>query len=192
MAQIKPSFIVNPIYIFHVTGIIKTTGRASAAVAGRSPRKVGTNLGRAITSSGEKRIAKTVGEADVTLFAGLTGDFSDTHINEQYMQEKSSIGTRIAHGALLVGYMSTASTISIAHVIHRTDLDEFPVSAGYDRIRFIRPVLLGDTVTVIYRVAEIDEQKRRSIADMEVINQRNEVVAAGRHIMKWAKKLSSN
>jgi acyl dehydratase len=63
------------------------------------------------------------------------------------MQEKSSIGTRIAHGALLVGYMSTASTISIAHVIHRTDLEEFPVSAGYDRIRFIRPVLLGDTVT---------------------------------------------
>ncbi|AUT74851.1 MaoC family dehydratase [Paraburkholderia hospita] len=139
----------------------------------------------------EFRFAKTVGETDVTLFAGLTGDFSDTHINEQYMQEKSSIGTRIAHGALLVGYMSTASTISIAHVIHRNDLEEFPVSAGYDRIRFIRPVLLGDTVTVIYRVAEIDEEKRRSTADMEVVNQRDEVVAAGRHIMKWAKKLSS-
>ncbi|WP_420958770.1 MaoC/PaaZ C-terminal domain-containing protein [Burkholderia gladioli] len=54
----------------------------------------------------EFRFAKTVGETDVTLFAGLTGDFSDTHINEQYMQEKSSIGTRIAHGALIVGYMS--------------------------------------------------------------------------------------
>ncbi|WP_233856147.1 MaoC family dehydratase [Paraburkholderia sp. HD33-4] len=139
----------------------------------------------------EFRFAKTVGEADVTLFAGLTGDFSDTHINEQYMQEKSAIGTRIAHGALLVGYMSTASTISIAHVIHRTDLDEFPVSAGYDRIRFIRPVLLGDTVTVIYKVTEIDEEKRRSTADMEVVNQRGEVVAAGRHLMKWAKKLAS-
>ncbi len=140
----------------------------------------------------EFRFAKTVGETDVTLFAGLTGDFSDTHINEQYMQEKSSIGTRIAHGALIVGYMSTtASTISIAHIIHRTDLEEFPVSAGYDRIRFIRPVLLGDTVTVIYKVAEIDEEKRRSTADMEVVNQRGEVVAAGRHLMKWAKKLSN-
>ncbi|MBN3849573.1 dehydratase [Paraburkholderia sp. Ac-20342] len=139
----------------------------------------------------EYRFAKTVGETDVTLFAGLTGDFSDTHINEQYMQEKSAIGRRIAHGALLVGYMSTASTISIAHIIHRTDLDEFPVSAGYDRIRFIKPVLLGDTVTVIYRVAEIDEEKRRSTADMEVINQHGEVVAAGRHLMKWAKKLSN-
>ena len=139
----------------------------------------------------EFRFAKTVGEVDVTLFAGLTGDFSDTHINEQYMQEKSSIGRRIAHGALIVGYMSTASTISIAHVIHRTDLEEFPVSAGYDGIRFIRPVLLGDTVTVIYRVAEIDEEKRRSTATMEVINQHGEIVAVGRHLMKWAKKLSN-
>ena len=56
--------------------------------------------------------AKTVGETDVSLFAGLTGDFSDTHINEQYMRERSNLGGRIAHGALLVGYMSTASTIS--------------------------------------------------------------------------------
>src|ERR1035438_10272063 len=47
-----------------------------------------------------------------------------------------SIGRRIAHGALLVGYMSTVSTISIAHVIHREGLSDFPVSAGYDRVRF--------------------------------------------------------
>jgi acyl dehydratase len=93
------------------------------------------------------RFAKTVGEVDVSLFAGLTGDFSDTHINEQYMQERSSLGTRIAHGALLVGYMSTASTISIAHIIHQPDLEDFPVSAGYDSIRFLRPTFLGDTVT---------------------------------------------
>ncbi|WP_420958771.1 hypothetical protein [Burkholderia gladioli] len=52
-------------------------------------------------------------------------------------------------------------------------------------------MLLGDTVTVIYKVAEIDEEKRRSTADMEVVNQRGEVVAAGRHLMKWAKKLSN-
>ncbi|MBV9589961.1 MAG: dehydratase, partial [Hyphomicrobiales bacterium] len=43
--------------------------------------------------------AKTVGETDITLFAGITGDFSDTHINDQYMQEKTTIGKRIAHGA---------------------------------------------------------------------------------------------
>src|SRR5664279_1076731 len=46
--------------------------------------------------------AKTVGETDVVLFAGITGDFSDNHINDQYMREKSNLGGRIAHGALLV------------------------------------------------------------------------------------------
>ena len=66
--------------------------------------------------------AKTVGETDVMLFAGITGDFSDTHVNDQYMKEKSNLGERIAHGALMVGFMSTASTMSIAHVIHQEGL----------------------------------------------------------------------
>jgi 3-hydroxybutyryl-CoA dehydratase len=136
------------------------------------------------------KFAKTVGETDVTLFAGITGDFSDTHINDQYMQEKSTIGRRIAHGALIVGYMSTASTLSIAHVIHKEGLSDFPVSAGYDKLRFLRPVLLGDTVTVHYVVATVDKERGRSIADMEVFNQKKELVAVGQHVMRWAKKLS--
>jgi 3-hydroxybutyryl-CoA dehydratase len=135
--------------------------------------------------------AKTVGETDVTLFAGITGDFSDTHINEQYMKEKSNIGRRIAHGALLVGYMSTVSTISIAHVIHREGLTDFPVSAGYDRLRFLKPVLLGDTITAHYEVIEVDKERGRSIAKVEVTNQNGELVAVAQHIMRWAKKLSS-
>ncbi|HCQ8222570.1 TPA: MaoC family dehydratase [Raoultella planticola] len=135
--------------------------------------------------------AKTVGEADVVLFAGLTGDFSATHVNEQYMQETSSVGTRIAHGALIIGYMSTVSTLSIEHIIHRTDITEFPVTLGYDRIRFLQPVLLGDTVTLTYTVEYIDEEKRRSTADVRVINQHGELIAVAKHIMKWSSKLSS-
>src|ERR671914_321382 len=56
--------------------------------------------------------AKTVGETDIYLFAGITGDFSVNHVNEQYMSQ-SSYGRRIAHGALLVGFMSTCSTMMI-------------------------------------------------------------------------------
>jgi len=56
--------------------------------------------------------AKTVGETDIYLFAGITGDFSVNHVNEQYMAQ-SKYGRRIAHGALLVGYMSTCSTMMI-------------------------------------------------------------------------------
>lgn len=134
--------------------------------------------------------AKTVGETDVTLFAGITGDFSDTHINDQYMKEKSNLGGRIAHGALIVGFMSTVSTISIAHVIHKGGLSDFPVSAGYDKIRFLKPVMLGDTVTVHYTVAEVDKARGRSVATMEAKNQRDEIVAVGQHVMRWAKKLS--
>jgi 3-hydroxybutyryl-CoA dehydratase len=135
--------------------------------------------------------AKTVGETDVTLFAGLTGDFSDTHINDQYMRERSNLGGRIAHGALLVGYMSTASTISIAHVIHQPGLTDFPVSAGYDKLRFLKPVKLGDTITVHYTVANVDRERGRSVAKVEVKNEQGELVAVAEHIMRWAKKLSS-
>lgn len=135
--------------------------------------------------------AKTVGETDVTLFAGITGDFSDTHVNEQYMKEKSNLGRRIAHGALLVGYMSTASTISIAHVIHREGLTDFPVSSGYNKVRFLKPVFLGDTITAHYTVASVDKEGGRSFANVEVVNQRGDTVAVAEHIMRWAKKLSS-
>jgi acyl dehydratase len=138
------------------------------------------------------RFAKTVGETDVVLFAGITGDFSDTHINDQYMQERSNLGGRIAHGALLVGYMSTASTLSIAHVIHQEGLSDFPVSAGYDKLRFLKPVPLGDTITIHYTVASVDRARGRSVAKVEAINQRGELVAVAEHVMRWAKKLSGS
>ncbi len=134
--------------------------------------------------------AKTVGETDVVLFAGITGDFSDTHVNDQYMREKSNLGGRIAHGALIVGYMSTVSTLSIAHVIHQEGLSDFPVSAGYDKVRFLKPVPLGDTITTHYTVIAVDRERGRSVAKVESINQRGETVAVSEHIMRWAKKLS--
>jgi len=136
------------------------------------------------------KFAKTVGEVDVTLYAGLTGDFSDTHVNEQYMQERSNLGRRIAHGALLVGYMSTASTLSIAHVIHEEGLSDFPVSQGYDRIRFLAPTFFGDTVTTHYVVESVDRQAGKSIADVRCMNQKGELLAVAKHIMRWATKLN--
>jgi acyl dehydratase len=87
----------------------------------------------------EVTVAKTVGESDVYLFAGITGDLSPNHVNKEYMA-KSSYGKLMAHGALLVGYMSTASTKAIEH--SRDDPNETPVSVGYDRVRFIKPVFI--------------------------------------------------
>ena len=126
--------------------------------------------------------SKTVGESDVYLFAGITGDLAPNHVDEEYMK-RSSYGGRIAHGALLIGYMSTASSMAIAD--SRTNAEETPVSLGYDRIRFLAPVFLGDTITAHYEIVSIDEQRRRSVADIRVINQSGQLVAVAQHILKW-------
>ena len=130
------------------------------------------------------RFSKTVSEYDVYSFAGITGDFSPNHTNKAYM-EKSSYGRLQAHGALMVGFMSTVSTLAIAG--SREGADETPVSLGYDRIRFLAPVYFGDTITVDYRFTAIDVERRRTTADIQVTNQDGTLVAVGTHILKWVK-----
>ena len=127
------------------------------------------------------QFTKTVSESDVYQFAGITGDFSPNHINKVYM-ENSSFGRLMAHGALLVGFMSTVSTIAIAHC---READETPVAVGYDKIRFLKPVFLGDTVTTTYTFSSIDREKRKSKAKIEVTNQNDQLVAVAEHILQW-------
>ena len=122
--------------------------------------------------------AKTVGETDVYLFAGLTGDLYQNHTNEQYMKT-TRYGRRIAHGALLVGYMSAASSKITERCSHPV------VSYGYDRIRFINPVFFGDTITVEYRIVAKDPAQDKVFAQVTCTNDRGEVVAAATHILKF-------
>jgi acyl dehydratase len=126
--------------------------------------------------------SKTVSESDVYLFAGITGDLSPNHVNEQEMA-RSRYGGRIAHGALLVGYMSACSTMATANA---RGGGETPVSLGYDKVRFLQAVRIGDTITVNYRVSGVDAERRRSIASIEIVNQHETVVAVATHILKWA------
>lgn len=129
------------------------------------------------------RFSKTVSESDVYLFAGITGDFSVNHVNEEYM--KGTIyGKRIVHGVLLIGFMSTASTMLIERSVARGS-DETAVSLGYDRIRFLKPVFLGDTISVTYTVEKIDAAVRRTWAKVEITNQHDALVAVGQHLLKW-------
>ena len=127
--------------------------------------------------------SKTVSESDVYLFAGITGDLSPNHVNLEYMKG-TPYGRRIAHGALLVGYMSTASTL-ILQKYPAPENAGTPVSLGYDRIRFIKPVFINDTITVKYTVEMIDQERNRSYSHIEVANQQGETVAVAEHIMKW-------
>ncbi len=128
------------------------------------------------------RFAKTVGESDVYLFAGITGDLSPNHVDEQAMAA-TVYGRRIAHGALIVGFMSTCSTRMIEQAPPTPDATA--VSLGYDRIRFLAPVFIGDTLSLVYTIAEIDPARRRSRARIEVTNQHGRLVAVAEHILKW-------
>jgi 3-hydroxybutyryl-CoA dehydratase len=121
--------------------------------------------------------SKTVGESDVYLFAGITGDFSPNHVDEEYMST-TPYKHRVAHGALSVGFASTASTLMVGNK------KVAAVSYGYDRIRFIRPVYVGDTITVNYTIAEVDEAASKTYAEIEIVNQRGELCTVARHILK--------
>ncbi len=131
----------------------------------------------------EVKFSKTVAESDIYLFAGITGDFAPNHIDEETMK-RSAYGRRIAHGALLIGFMSTASTLIIQKFV-ASEAAETPVSLGYDRIRFLKPVYINDTITVHYVVEEIDVERRRTRAKIEVVNQDDQLVAVAEHILKW-------
>ena len=127
--------------------------------------------------------SKTVSECDVYLFAGITGDFSPNHVDEQFMRS-TQYGRRIAHGALLVGYMSRASTMIVEKCGGASDA-YYSVSLGYDRIRFLKPVFIGDTITVTYVIAGYDAQKGRTSAKVELANDSGRLCAVATHIMTW-------
>lgn len=128
-------------------------------------------IGKSVTFS------KTVSESDIYLFAGITGDFDPIHVDQEFART-TAYGQRIAHGALILGYMSTASTL-----IHQ-DFGRPLVSLGYDRIRLVAPVFVGDTITVTYTVKETDIEKSRTIAECISRNQRGETVIVATHIQK--------
>ncbi|MGI0130894.1 MAG: MaoC family dehydratase, partial [Thermoplasmata archaeon] len=122
------------------------------------------------------RVSKTVSESDVYLFAGITGDFDQNHVDEEFCK-KASFGHRIAHGALILSYTSAASS----RILH--DFARPMVSVGYDKVRFLKPVYFGDTLTIDYEVAEIVPKKERIHSRIEVKNQRGDLVMVATHIM---------
>ena len=124
--------------------------------------------------------AKTIGESDIYLFAGITGDFSPNHVNVEYMKT-TPYGGIIAHGALLVGLMSTCSTRVLDHATSARPV----VSYGYDRIRFVTPVRVGDTVTVTYEIVAADVSRDMTTAEVTATNQHGDVVAVATHILKF-------
>ena len=120
---------------------------------------------------------RTITEADIVLHAGQTGDFYPHHMDAEWCKTQA-IGQRIAHGTLIfsVAIGMTAGAINLR-----------AMSYGYDRLRFIRPVLIGDTIQVAASIAEKRDHPRRAdsgivVEQIAVTNQRGEAVLACEHL----------
>lgn len=112
---------------------------------------------------------KTVTEADVVNFAGISGDFNPAHM-DAVSAEAGMFGKRIAHGMLSAGFIST---------VLGTQLPGNGTIYLGQELRFVKPVFFGDTVTATCTVKEKIIEKNRLIIDTTVTNQAGETVIKG-------------
>ena len=114
---------------------------------------------------------RTITETDIVNFAGLSGDFVELHMSEPYAA-KGPFGRRIAHGALIFS-ISTGLSVQL-NQIQETVIAFY----GVDKLRFTRPVFIGDTIHVVKKVVGKDQKGDRGVVTFEtnVFNQFNEPV----------------
>ena len=116
---------------------------------------------------------KTISEADIYLFAGITGDLNPAHVNEEYAKT-TFFKERIAHAQLTVGLLSTVIGMQLpgpGTVI---------VSQN---VRFKAPVYIGDTITAGIRVIEKDVERNRLTLEGSCNNQKGVLVSHGEFIV---------
>ena len=126
-------------------------------------------VGEASTTAG-----RTVTETDIVNFAGITGDWNEIHTNKE-LAERGPFKQRIAHGALVFS-IATGLSVRLGQTA-----DTVIAFYGLDRLRFVKPTLIGDTIRVKQKVeAKSERDEHSGIITMlnEVVNQRDEVVVS--------------
>jgi 3-hydroxybutyryl-CoA dehydratase len=98
------------------------------------------------------QVAKTISETDVYLYAGITGDLNPAHVNEDYAR-KTFFKTRIAHGMLTAGLIST---------VLGNQLPGPGTIYLHQSLNFLAPVHMGDTITARVELVEIVTEKNRA------------------------------
>ena len=118
---------------------------------------------------GEKvSFGKTITEADVFAFAGITADFNPIHVNAEFAKN-SFFGKRVAHGMLTASLINqTLTNLGGLGTIHLTQT-----------VKFLAPVFIGDTVTVLSEVASKDPAKNRLTVKSTVTNQEGKTILEG-------------
>lgn len=134
---------------------------------------------------GEKRttFGRTITEADIVLHAGQTGDFYPHHMDAEWCKTQP-FAQRIAHGTLI---------FSVAVGMTAGEVNPAAFSYGYERLRFIKPVVIGDTITSRVTIeSKRDHPKRPEYGivseKLEVTNQRGETVLACEHLLMVRKR----
>jgi acyl dehydratase len=129
---------------------------------------------------------RTITEADLVNFAGLTGDFSELHTSDVY-GKASQFGKRVAHGMLGLAY---------AHGLMWPRTGELRETAiaflGITDWRFVGPIFIGDTIFVNYVLTELRDSASRptqAIAtfDVELVNQDGGVAQRGKKVLLVSK-----
>jgi acyl dehydratase len=117
---------------------------------------------------------RTITEADIVNFASLTGDWNEIHTNKEFAA-KGPFGQRIAHGALVFS-VSTGLSVRLGQTA-----DTVIAFYGLERLRFVKPVFIDDTIFVKQRVEETKERDAASgiVTTLnEVMNQNQQVVVS--------------
>jgi acyl dehydratase len=121
---------------------------------------------------------RTITEADIVLHAGQTGDFYPHHMDAEWCKSQP-FGRRMAHGTLI---------FSIAVGMSADVVNPYALSYGYDRLRFIKPVFINDTIRTYITVKEKRDDAKRPrhgivVETCEVRNQKEEVILACEHLL---------
>lgn len=126
---------------------------------------------------------RTITEADIVIHAGQTGDFYPHHMDAEWCKSQP-FGQRMAHGTLV---------FSVAVGLTAGAINPRAMSYGYDRLRFVRPVFIGDTIRVRVSIKETrDDAKRPAhgivVEGLDVVNQRGETVLVTEHLLLVGRK----
>jgi acyl dehydratase len=137
--------------------------------------------------STRETLARTITEADIVIHAGQTGDFFPHHMDAEWCKTQP-FGQRIAHGTLI---------FSVAVGMTAGEVNPEAFSYGYDRLRFIKPVFIGDTLRVRVTIKEKRESPKSPrhgivVELCEVFNQRNETVLACEHLLMVTRRSPEN
>jgi acyl dehydratase len=129
---------------------------------------------------------RTITETDFVVHAGHTGDFFPHHMDAEFMKS-SAFGQRIAHGTM---------TFAIGIGLTAAEVNPLAFTYGYDRLRFPRPVFIGDTIHTRLTISSIEPDPKRPqhgrvVESCRVINQRGETVLACEHILLVEKQPSA-